>query len=225
MDTPNRSLVYLLNDLKRQGVIKTQSVYNTMLKVDRADFINRNPYADSPQYIDSGATISAPHMHAYALEYLSSFIKPGCKILDVGSGSGYLTVALSKMMNDSGLVVGIEHIKNLYEIGVSNIEKNHKDLLINKKIIMVQGDGRKGYKEYAPYKCIHVGAAAEKIPDDLINQLDVGGRMMIPVGPDGGNQYIYLIDKDISGRVSMNKLLGVSYVPLTSVEKQLGKFN
>ena len=63
-------------------------------------------------------------------------------------------------MNDSGTVVGIEHIPQLCEKGKNNISKNHKKLLDDKKIVLVCGDGRKGYKEYAPYKAIHVGAAA-----------------------------------------------------------------
>ncbi len=62
------------------------------------------------------------------------------------------------MMNDQGLVIGIEHIPELYEKSIKNISKNHKNLLDEKKIVLVNGDGRKGYKEYAPYNCIHVGA-------------------------------------------------------------------
>ena len=61
-----------------------------MLKVDRKDFTNKNPYEDLPQNINYNSTISSPHMHAYALEYLSDYLKPGNHVLDVGSGSGYL---------------------------------------------------------------------------------------------------------------------------------------
>jgi protein-L-isoaspartate(D-aspartate) O-methyltransferase len=81
-----------------------------MKQVDRADFIANNPYMDSPQSISYNATISAPHMHCHALECLRDYLTPGSHALDVGFGSGYLTVAMSKMMNDSGTVVGIEHI-------------------------------------------------------------------------------------------------------------------
>ncbi len=68
------------------------------------------------------------------------------------------TVAFSKMMNDEGLSVGIEHITQLYELGLRNISKNHLDLIKDKKIILVEGDGRYGYIPHAPYDCIHVGA-------------------------------------------------------------------
>ena len=80
----------LLNHLVGNKVIKTKEVYKAMLEVDRKDFTDSFPYLDSPQYIDYNATISAPHMHAYALEYLSKYLTPHCQGRDVGSGSGYL---------------------------------------------------------------------------------------------------------------------------------------
>lgn len=223
MLSTSRNMKSLLDSLKSKGVITTQRVYDAMVKVDRGDFINSSPYDDCPQYIDYNATISAPHMHAYALEYLVPYLKDNCKALDVGSGSGYLTVAMSKMMNDTGVVVGIEHISGLFEIGQKNINKNHSDLVKQGKIVLVNGDGRKGYKDKAPYNAIHVGAAAEEVPTDLVDQLANGGRMVIPVGKQKWEQQICLIDKDMNGKVTCQKVLGVSYVPLTSVEKQLGK--
>ena len=84
------SMKTLLDHLQQSRVITNPKVYDSMLQVDRADFINSSPYVDHPQYIDYNATISAPHMHAYALEYLSDYLKPGNHVLDVGSGSGYL---------------------------------------------------------------------------------------------------------------------------------------
>ena len=209
----------LLKDLKRCGVLNSNKVYDAMKQVDRSDFTKYNAYDDSPQSISYNATISAPHMHCHALQYLESYLTEGAHILDVGFGSGYLTVALSKMINDTGIVVGIEHIKELYEFGEKNIQKHHKNLLDSKKIILVNEDGRKGYKTYAPYKVIHVGAAAEEVPKELIDQLDKNGRMFIPVGTY--DQWIKVIDKDKNGNISEKKVMGVRYVPLTSKEKQL----
>ena len=209
----------LLQDLKRGGVLNSNKVYDAMKQVDRSDFTKYNAYDDSPQSISYNATISAPHMHCHALQYLESYLTEGAHILDVGFGSGYLTVALSKMINDTGIVVGIEHIKELYEFGEKNIQKHHKNLLDSKKIILVNEDGRKGYKAYAPYKVIHVGAAAEEVPKELIDQLDKNGRMFIPVGTY--DHWIKVIDKDKNGNISEKKVMGVRYVPLTSKEKQL----
>ena len=125
------------------------------------------------------------------------------------------------MMNDSGIVVGVEHIKPLYEMSIKNINKNHSKLLKEKKVILQNCDGRNGFIQMAPYKAIHVGAAAPEVPKDLIAQLDKNGRMFIPVGGQYESQYIYIIDKDSNGKTTENRVLSVNYVPLTSAEKQL----
>ena len=80
----------LLKSLIDNKYIQTQSVLNCMLQVDRKDFINVNPYQDSPQLVSHNVTISAPHMHAFALEYLAPFLTEGINVLDIGSGTGYL---------------------------------------------------------------------------------------------------------------------------------------
>jgi protein-L-isoaspartate(D-aspartate) O-methyltransferase len=125
------------------------------------------------------------------------------------------------MINDSGIVVGVEHIKQLYDMSIKNICKHHENLIKEQKVILDNCDGRMGYKKYAPYKAIHVGAAAPSIPDELINQLDFNGRMFIPVGGQNEAQWIYIIDKDSKGNITQNRVLSVNYVPLTDAEKQL----
>ena len=211
----------LCDGLRQQGYIKDDKVFNTMLNVDRRDFCSYNPYRDSPQSINYNVTISAPHMHAYCLNLLKDYLKEGNRALDIGFGSGYLTLAMSKMMGDKGIVVGIEHIPQLCDFAKKNISKNNKQLLDTGKIILIEGDGRNGYSQQAPYNCMHVGAAAENVPNALINQLANGGRLVIPVGGVHEDQYICIIDKDKNGNITKRKELGVRYVPLTSVEKQL----
>ena len=89
--TISNKMKTLVDHLKSERVIKSNEVYEAMLEVDRGDFVDsKYAYYDSPQSIDYNATISAPHMHAYALEYLKDYLKPGYRALDVGSGSGYL---------------------------------------------------------------------------------------------------------------------------------------
>ena len=215
------SMRELCDSLMRKGYIKNKKVYESMMKVDRIDFSPRYAYMDSPQPINYNVTISAPHMHAYCLELLKDHLKEGGRALDVGFGSGYLTVAMSKMMNDKGIAVGIEHIQELCEFANKNISRSHKKLIDEKRVVLIQGDGRLGCKQYAPYNCIHVGAAAETIPKDLVDQLAKGGRLVVPVGSENGDQYITIIDKDLNGQISVRKELGVRYVPLTSVKKQL----
>ena len=216
----HNSMKELMDQLIREKMLSSQQVYNSMMQVDRADFAPSKPYQNNAQRIGCNVVISAPDLHSYCLEALRDFLKEGNTVLDVGFGSGYLTVAMSKMMNDKGTVVGIEHIKDLYDFGMKNICKNHKNLIDTKKINLILGDGRLGYKDLAPYKCIHIGAAAKKIPDEIINQLDYGGRLVMPLG-DSDSQYIYIIDKDLNGKLNYQKGLSVCYVSLTSAHNQL----
>ena len=209
-----------LSENRHTNFLKSLNVAFAMLKVDRKDFAPTNPYQNRPQSIKYNVTISAPHMHALALEYLAPYCTENSKILDVGSGSAYLTCALSALTNYQGTVIGVEHIDQLITFGINNIKKNHEDLLNNKKIIIVKGDGRKGCKEYGPYKAIHVGAAVEEVPEELLNQLDKNGRMFIPVGKKD-EQKICVFDKDNFGNISKTDLLSVCYGWLTDPESQL----
>ncbi|VDM95623.1 unnamed protein product [Thelazia callipaeda] len=218
------SNVSLVENLTNNGLIEDERVRMTMLRVDRADFCTRNPYMDSPEPIGCNATISAPHMHAAALERLKNHLKEGDKALDIGSGSGYLTTCMAYMVivGVTGKVVGVEHIKQLVDLSINNIKKNHGDLL-DGRVVLVESDGRNGFPQYAPYKAIHVGAAAPNVPDELVNQLAPGGRMLIPVGAPHCDQRFLQVDKDDSGKVSVVDLMGVIYVPLTNKENQVGR--
>ena len=214
------SMKDLLSQLIREKMLFSQNVYNSMMEVDRADFAPSRPYQNNAQRIGCNVVISAPDLHSYCLEALKDHLIEGSTVLDVGFGSGYLTAAMSKMMNDKGTVIGIEHIKELYDFGLNNICKHHKNLIDSQKIILVLGDGRLGYKNRAPYRCIHIGAASRQVPKDIIEQLDYGGRLVMPLG-EPNNQYIYIIDKDMNGKLTYKKGLSVCYVSLTSAKNQL----
>lgn len=210
----------LVDNLQRNGLFSDERVKKAMLSIDRGDFAPSSPYGDHPVSIGYGATISAPHMHASALELLKDHLKEGDRALDVGSGSGYLTACMAMMVGETGKVVGIEHIKQLVDLSKENVKKNHGDLLTSGRILFVEGDGREGYQAEAPYKAIHVGAAAPIIPPKLVEQLAPGGRMLIPVGRT--SQRFVQVDKSADGEVKETDLMGVIYVPLTDRESQLG---
>jgi len=211
----------LVQNLFSNNIIKSEEVRDVMVQVDRGNYVKHNAYMDAPQRIGYNITISAPHMHGHALELLKDHLKPGMRALDVGSGSGYLTVCMALMVGRGGRAVGIDHIPELVEMGRENIRKDGKQGLIESgQLSLVVGDGRKGWAEGGPYHAIHVGAAAPTLPQELVDQLAPGGRMVIPVGEEGGDQSLDQVERGLDGRVTKTRLFGVRYVPLTDKERQ-----
>lgn len=212
----------LVDHLYKNNIIKSDVVYKAMLGVDRGDFCSSTPYLDNPQPIGSNVTISAPHMHAYALEILKDHLTPGNSALDVGCGSGYLSACMAHMVGEEGRVTGLDHIQNLVTLSKNNTEKSNKDLFLNNRLRYVVGDGREGLSEGGPYDAIHVGAAAPHLPKPLLEQLAPGGRLVCPVGTS--RQNLVQVDKDLEGRLIEKILMGVMYVPLTDKNAQVKKW-
>jgi len=156
---------------------------------DRGEFMPREsaPYEDRPQSIGFNTTISAPHMHAMTLTMLEERLTEGMKVLDIGSGSGYLTLLMAKMIGH-GKVYGVDHITELVNESITNIGKTHEVLLHEGplEIHMITRDGRLGLEEFGPFDVIHIGAATPEIPQPLLDQLANGGRLMVPLGPHNG---------------------------------------
>lgn len=186
-------------------------------------------------------------MHATAAENLLSSLQPPAgpaggpnrprRVLDIGSGSGYLTHVLAELLpppsaapedgNGPAAVVGLEHIPAFKEMGERNMSRSAEGraLLASGRVRFRLGDGRKGWvepgEEEAGWDAIHVGASAVELHDELIQQLRSPGRMFIPVDDEdgGGGQHIWAVDKDAEGTVTRKKLFSVRYVPLTDAPK------
>uniref|UniRef100_A0A7I4EFB1 Protein-L-isoaspartate O-methyltransferase n=1 Tax=Physcomitrium patens TaxID=3218 RepID=A0A7I4EFB1_PHYPA len=209
----------LVNSLRENGTITTSRVAEVMEQIDRGLFVPAgvgDPYFDTPAPIGYNATISAPHMHAACLELLKDHLQPGMRALDIGSA------IFALLVGETGRAVGVEHISELTEKSVENVQKcNAAHLLTSDSLSLHTGDGRKGYPDLAPYDAIHVGAAAPTIPPALIEQLKPGGRMVIPVGDVF--QDLVVIDKDMQGEVKQWDYTQVRYVPLTDRQMQLEK--
>ncbi|XP_024946189.1 protein-L-isoaspartate(D-aspartate) O-methyltransferase isoform X2 [Cephus cinctus] len=216
--TTNQEMV---EKLKAAGILATDKAEAAMLAVDRAKYCHDlDPYLDRPRRIGYNVTISAPHMHAYALTILSDQLQNGAKALDVGSGSGYLTACMAHMVGSSGCIIGLEHIPELIEISTRNVREDCPDLIEEGRIKFVVGDGRLGYAAAGPYQAIHVGAAADILPQALAP----GGRLICPVVAIEGFQRfqdLVQVDKHLDGTIEKKKLIQVSYVPLTDASVQL----
>lgn len=188
--------------------VKDKRVLEAMESVPRHLFIPEEirsySYYDQPVPIGFGQTISQPYIVAFMTELLQ--VGSNDIVLEVGTGSGYQAAILARLVKQ---VCSIEIIKDLGEearqrlkqLGYANIE------------VMI-GDGYKGCPERAPFDAIIVTAAAEHIPQPLIDQLKPGGRMVIPVGGVYAVQDLMLITKDESSEIVKTSIIPVRFVPL-----------
>ena len=187
----------------------SEKVLSVMAKVPRHSFVSEgsvySAYYNRPLPIGHGQTISQPYIVALMTELLA--LDKQDTVLEVGTGSGYQTAVLAEM---AGKVYSVEIIeplaaraaKLLGDLGYANVQ-------------VKLGDGSKGWPEYAPFDGIIVTAAAGSMPQPLIDQLKPGGRMVIPMGGWSYIQELILITKDQDGISHQEKILPVSFVPLT----------
>lgn len=143
--------------------------------------------------------------------------KPNANILDVGVGSGYLAACIAKM-NPTAKVYGIDVVPNLVEAAIKNVNKEDPELLRSKRLEIFVGDGWKGIPS-VKFDGIHVGAAAPELPQSLLNQLSIGGILVIPVGREGDVQKLMELtklndDTNFNSAFKVRNLLSVQYVPL-----------
>lgn len=163
-------------------------------------------FRDAPLPIDQDQTISAPHMVAILLE--EGQPSPGDRCLEVGAGSGWLAGLLAHVVCPDGYVVAMEVRPELAEMARSNLT----GLPVEDRVKIVVGDGSLGYPEGGPYDTIIVSAAGPSIPDPLVDQLSLGGRLVIPVG-ERGHQRLFVVSKTSEG-VERSDRGGCAFVPL-----------
>lgn len=207
----------LVESLKRQGILRSPELIRAFLAVRREVFVPlpvmRSAYDDSPLPTMQGQTISAPHMVAIMNEELD--LREGVKLLEVGAGSGYHAAICAEVVSPSGRglrghVFTVEYRPELAELARRNLElAGYED-----RVTVIQGDGSQGYPAEAPFDRILVTAAAPYVPEPLKEQLRVGGRMVIPVGPPYSIQKLNRVDH-ISGTKYREYEKGdVVFVPL-----------
>jgi protein-L-isoaspartate(D-aspartate) O-methyltransferase len=193
--------------IKARG-IKDPRVLAAMKKVPRHCFVpaarRKYAYADHPLPIGQGQTISQPYIVALMSHALQ--LAPGEKVLEIGTGSGYQAAILAELTDK---VYSIEIVPQLGKRAAKVLGALGYD-----RVNLRVGDGYKGWYEAAPFDAIILTAAPEKIPKALTDQLDRGGRMILPLGPNGGTQELLMLRKDDRGRISRESLGLVRFVPM-----------
>ncbi len=210
----------LVRDLIDQGILKSEHVIRAFRRVPREEFVmpmmRLYAYYDTPLQTMHDQTISAPHMCAMMCELLE--LKPGMKVLEVGTGSGYHAALCAEAVAPSdapkeswGKVISIEIVPELVRYAIENLTRTgYID-----RVEVVYGDGGEGYPPEAPYDAILVTAAAPRIPPPLIEQLRPGGKLVIPVrGRFFGEQILYLVEKLPDGRVKKTPVTYVAFVEM-----------
>ena len=187
-------------------------VMRVMRAVPRHAFVPEDErdraYQDRPLPIGYGQTISQPFIVALMTDLLD--LEPGDKVLEIGAGSGYQAAVLSPLADE---VYTIEIVPGLGERAAAALDETGFDN-VETKI----ADGYYGWPEAAPFDGIVVTAAASSIPPPLVEQLKVGGRMIIPVGGPFSAQQLMLVEKQADGSVSTRQILPVRFVPFTRAE-------
>ncbi|MGX1930116.1 protein-L-isoaspartate(D-aspartate) O-methyltransferase [Flagellimonas sp. 2504JD4-2] len=196
--------------IKARGVYDFGTLY-AMLNVPRHEFVPENiqqfAYYDRALPIGKGQTISQPYIVAFMTQSLK--LKSNYKVLEIGTGSGYQAAVLSKVVDAVFTIEIVEDLalsaeKRLKRLGYTNVK-------------VKRGDGYNGWPKEAPFDAIMVTAGAEYIPQPLVDQLKVGGRMIIPVGPHNGVRQLVLIHKK-KNKIVKKDLMAVRFVPFTREE-------
>lgn len=194
------------NQLRQRG-IRDERLLAAMSKVPRHEFVSpqnwTEAYADHPIPIPEQQTTSQPYMIAAMIQ--AAQIKAEDRVLEIGAGSGYQTALLAELASQ---VFAVERYASLSETARNTLER-----LGYRNVKVVTADGSLGLPSDAPFDAIIVSAAAPRIPQALIEQLAIGGRLVVPVGePD--QQAVHLVERQQDGTINVKTLEGCRFVPL-----------
>ncbi|MBI2036810.1 MAG: protein-L-isoaspartate(D-aspartate) O-methyltransferase [Candidatus Liptonbacteria bacterium] len=204
----------LIEELKREGYLKTPRIIEAFLSVDRRDFVPKEladeSYRNTALPIGEGQTISQPLVVAFMLELLKP--RAGQKMLDIGTGSGWVAGLLAELAGERGRVVSVERIAELSR--AANKRLAPYGFVERGMLSLVLGDGTKGWPPEAPYDRIIAAAAGTSIPASWKEQLAVGGRIVAPMG-----SRIVMLEKRKDGGFREEAHEGFSFVPLIGDSK------
>ncbi len=202
----------LISTLKDKGISNAE-VLDAIMRIPRHFFMDSAflsfAYQDQAFPIGAGQTISQPYTVAFQTNLLQ--LKPGMKVLEIGTGSGYQTAVLSTL----GMkVFSVERQRSLYKTAIKILAH------LNSTAKCFFGDGYKGLPAFAPFDRILVTCGAPFIPDDLINQLKPGGMLVVPIG-EGVNQVMTRLVKDAEGKLTRTTHGDFRFVPMLPDKKSI----
>jgi len=195
-----------IKQLVQEGRIKTKAIINAFFKIDRINFVpdefKEEAYLDMPIPILSGMTTSQPSTIAFMLEKLQP--KKGETVLEIGTGSGYLTALLAMLVGKGGRVFSIEYFPELKDFAESNLRRYDF-----KNIVLMTGDGKNGLPQEAPFDKIISSAEVREIPRAWEEQLKIGGSLLTPI-----DSKIVLAKKVAKDKFDAEFFSAFSFVPL-----------
>jgi protein-L-isoaspartate(D-aspartate) O-methyltransferase len=207
-DVYARARKYMVENQLVARDITDNKVLEAMGKVPRHLFVDPKyrslAYADRPLPIDEGQTISQPYIVALMTQHLR--LKPGEKVLEIGTGSGYQAAVLTYFSDE---IYSIEIKENLAKKASETLIKTNHD-----QVQIKWADGYFGWEEFAPFDAIIVTCAANHVPPPLLEQLKEGGRLILPLGSTLYYQTLTLITKK-DGKPNVQHISGVTFVPMT----------
>jgi protein-L-isoaspartate(D-aspartate) O-methyltransferase len=185
-------------------------VLKAMGEVDRQRLIPQptscaEAYGDRPLPIGRGQTISQPYIVALMTELAA--VKPGDVVLEIGTGSGYQAAVLARLARK---VCTVEIVKPLGEQAAATLKH-----LGHGNVEVRIGDGYRGFPECGPFDAVVITAAIGHVPQPLIDQLKVGGRIVVPLGPVSGGQQLTVIEKTAPDKTTSRSVIAVRFVPFT----------
>ncbi|MDT7829456.1 protein-L-isoaspartate(D-aspartate) O-methyltransferase [Pricia sp. S334] len=193
--------------LKNRGITDRPTL-QAMSRVPRHEFVpdrlKGDAYDDGPLPIGEGQTISQPYIVAFMTQSLN--LKPSDKVLEIGTGSGYQAAVLAEIVDSVYTIEIVEKLGHRAEDLLQRLEYSN--------VYVKVGDGYGGWPEKAPFDAIIVTAGAEEVPPPLLEQLNEGGRLIIPKGAQGSVQQLILATKS-KNKIKTEKLLPVRFVPFT----------
>jgi protein-L-isoaspartate(D-aspartate) O-methyltransferase len=200
-------------DLITEYGVRDSATLEALRSVPRHEFVpaasRHLAYGDHPLPIEEGQTISQPYIVAYMTAVLA--VRPGMKVLEVGTGSGYQAAILAAI---GAQVFTIEIFETLAVSARARLER-----LGYRNVTVRHGDGYLGWEDEAPFDAVIVTAAPDHIPRALTDQLRRGGRLVIPVGSTNRVQTLTLVEKTVEGTLISRRLMAVRFVPFLRIPR------